>query len=68
MSEFNTGQPSTRRIQKVIQEKGAVQVKLISGEILQGKVLWQDGDCLCLQAEGDQDVMIWKTAILYLKP
>ncbi len=68
MREFNTGQPSTRRIQKVIQEKGAVQVKLISGETFQGKVIWQDSDCLCLRAEDDQDVMIWKTAILYLKP
>lgn len=68
MSEFNTGQPSTRRIQKIIQEKGSVQIKLISGDSLQGKVIWQDSDCVCIKDESDQDVMIWKTSILYLKP
>lgn len=68
MSEFNAGQPSTRRIQKIIHEKGSVQIKVISGETLQGRVIWQDGECICLKDESDQDTMIWRTAILYLKP
>lgn len=68
MTEFNTGQPSIRRIQKIIQEKGAIQIKLISGDTFQGRVIWQDSDCICLRDESDQDVMIWKTSIVYLKP
>lgn len=67
MSEFHTGQPSTRRLQKSIQEKSAIQITLVSGETLQGQVIWQDGDCICLRDESRQDVMVWRTAVLYIK-
>lgn len=68
MSEFNTGQPSTRRLQKSIQEKNSIEIKLISGETLQGQVIWQDGECICLRDESGQDTLVWRTAILYIKP
>jgi host factor-I protein len=45
-----------------------VEIKLLTGDVLTGKVLWQDIQCLMLADDSGQKVTIWKHAIAYLKP
>lgn len=68
MSEFDTSLPSVRQIQTYIKEKKEVEIKLIAGDIHVGKVFWQDQACICLLDQYDLPIMIWRHAIVYLKP
>lgn len=68
MAQFDTGLPSVRQIQSFIKDKQQVQVKLMSGELLSGKLLWQDSDCLCLDEGGGRSTLVWRQAVAYLKP
>ncbi|MGL5807451.1 MAG: Hfq-related RNA-binding protein [Xenococcaceae cyanobacterium] len=42
MSEFNTGLPSVRQIQTLIKDQQEFELKLITDDIIVGKVIWQD--------------------------
>ncbi len=66
--ELNTGLPGFRRIQKMIQNKSAVEIKLISADVVSGQVRWQDPECICLVDGSGNETLVWRQAILYLKP
>jgi host factor-I protein len=66
MAEFETSLPSVRLIQTYIKDKPDIEIKLLSGELLTGKVLWQDPDCICLINEDKVKTMIWRQAIGYI--
>lgn len=66
MADFQTGLPSVRQIQGFIKEKKEIEVKLITNDVLAGKLAWQDQDCLCLRVAG-QEMLIWRGAIVYVK-
>jgi host factor-I protein len=68
MSEFNTGLPSVRQIQALIKDKKEVEVKVSTDDLLVGKVLWQDQNCMCLLDQYEQPTLIWIQALVYLKP
>ncbi|MBR8828269.1 MAG: RNA-binding protein hfq [Gomphosphaeria aponina SAG 52.96 = DSM 107014] len=68
MSEFNTGLPSVRQVQTMIKEKKEVEIKLSTNDLLMGKILWQDDNCLCLVDQYEQPTLIWRQALVYLKP
>lgn len=68
MAELETGLPSVRQIQSFIKDKTDVELKLITQELLVGKIRWQDTDCLCLIDQYDQPTIVWRQAIAYLKP
>ncbi|HBB31451.1 MAG TPA: RNA-binding protein hfq [Cyanobacteria bacterium UBA8803] len=68
MTEFQTGTPSTRQIQGFIKESTEVEIKLITNELLVGRVRWQDPDCICLLTQDDQSMIIWRHALVYIKP
>jgi host factor-I protein len=68
MAQLDTGSPSVRQIQGFIKDKQEVQVKLITGELLVGKLLWQDIACLCLAEREGASTLIWRQAVAYLKP
>jgi host factor-I protein len=68
MSDFNTGLPSIRQIQSSIKDKREVEFKLVTNDLLVGKILWQDSNCICLVDENEQQILIWRRAIAYLKP
>lgn len=68
MAELETGLPSVRQIQNFIKDKKDVELKLITQELLVGKISWQDTDCLCLIDQYDQPTIVWRQAIAYLKP
>lgn len=65
--EFATGFPSVRQIQTLIRDKATVEVKLLSGDLLSGRVVWQDPQCICLETEDQSKYQIWKQAIGFLK-
>ncbi|NBD16475.1 MAG: RNA-binding protein hfq [Cyanobacteria bacterium] len=68
MTEFDTGLPSTRMVQNLIKEEKDVEIKLLSEDLIVGKVLWQDQYCLCLVDHYDQSTLVWRQAVAYLKP
>lgn len=67
MSELNTGLPSVRQIQGFVKDKQEVEVKLVTDDLLIGRIMWQDDDCLCLVDQYDQKTLVWRQALVYLK-
>ncbi len=68
MTEFDTDLPGVRQIQNYIKDKQEVELKLITDDLIVGKVIWQDKDCLCLVDHYEQQTLIWRQALVYLKP
>lgn len=68
MVELNTSIPSTRRLQKAIQDKQQLEIKLLTSEALTGKLRWQDPDCICVVEEDGQEILIWRQAIAMIRP
>jgi host factor-I protein len=68
MSEFNTNFPGVRQIQSYIKDQQFVEIKLNVGETIEGKILWQDDQCICLIDGREQKFLIWKQALVYIKP
>jgi host factor-I protein len=67
ITEFDTSLPSIRQLQSLIQEASPIQLKLLTGDILTGKVLWQDSQCVCVVDENSQKTTVWKQAIAYIR-
>jgi host factor-I protein len=68
MTDFNTGLPGVRQVQNYIKDKQEVELKLITDDLIVGKIIWQDVDCLCLLDHYEQPTLIWRQALVYLKP
>ncbi|KAF3890908.1 MULTISPECIES: Hfq-related RNA-binding protein [Nostocales] len=68
ITEFDTSLPSIRQVQNLIKEGAAIQIKLLTGDLLTGKMIWQDVQCLCCVDDHNQHVTVWKQAIAYIKP
>ena len=66
-SEFDTALPSIRQVQTLIKEATVVELKLVTGDLLVGKIRWQDQHCLCLVEQNDQPTTVWRQAIAYLR-
>jgi host factor-I protein len=66
--EFNTALPSVRQVQTLIKDSTEVEIKLSTNDLLVGKLRWQDEHCVCLVDHYDQPTIIWKQAIVFLKP
>jgi host factor-I protein len=66
MAEFQTGSPSVRQIQGFIKDKKEVEAKLTTGDVIAGRVAWQDQDCLCFRVSG-QDMIVWRASLVYIK-
>lgn len=67
-TELDVGLPSNRQLQTLIQNESEVELKVITNDLLVGKVRWQDSYCLCLLDHYDQPTIVWKQAIVFLKP
>lgn len=65
--EFASGLPSTRQVQTFIRDKKTIEVKLLTGDLLSGRVVWQDPHCICLETDDQHKHQIWKQAIGFLK-
>lgn len=68
MTEFDTGLPHVKQIQKYIVDKQEVEFKLSTDDLLVGKIIWQDSACICLVDHYDQPTIIWRHALVYVKP
>jgi host factor-I protein len=68
MSEFETGLPSIRLIQSYIKDKEQVEIKLMTGDLVGGRIFWQDNSCICLLDASEKQILIWRSAIAYIKP
>ncbi|MBD2741425.1 RNA chaperone Hfq [Coleofasciculus sp. FACHB-1120] len=67
-TELETGLPSTRLVQTFVKEGQRVELKLLTNDVLVGKLRWQDQNCICLQDESNQQTLVWRHAIAYVKP
>lgn len=68
ITDFDTSLPSIRQVQNLIKQTGSVQFKLVTGDLLTGRILWQDPKCICIMDEKSQQFTIRKEAIAYMKP
>ncbi len=67
LTEFDTSLPSIKQVQSLIKEKTSIELKLITGDVIAGQLLWQDLQCFCIISEDNQKTTVWKQAIAYLK-
>lgn len=67
-TEFDTSLPSIRQVQSLIKETTVVDLKLVTGDLLTGRVVWQDPHCISVADENSQQITVWKQAIAYIKP
>lgn len=67
-TELETGLPSVRQLQTLTRDGTEVEVKLITNDLLTGKLRWQDTHCICLIDHYDQPTIIWRQAIVFIKP
>ncbi len=65
---LDTGLPSTRQVQTMIREEIAVELKLITGDVLIGVVRWQDPHCVCIFENADTPTIVWRQSIAFIKP
>lgn len=68
MSEFDTSLPSVRNIQNFIQDKNEVELKLVTDDLIVGKLVWQDANCICLMDHYEQPTIVWRQSIVFMKP
>ncbi|OLP16539.1 RNA-binding protein hfq [Leptolyngbya sp. 'hensonii'] len=61
--ELETGLPSVRLIQNLIREGKEVEIQLVTGNKISGKIRWQDPYCLCLSDTAEQTTLIWRQSI-----
>ncbi|HLP91424.1 MAG TPA: RNA-binding protein hfq [Nostocaceae cyanobacterium] len=66
-TEFDVTLPSIRQIQIWIKEKPTVEFKLVTGDLIIGKVFWQDHNCVSILDANEQQTTVWKQAIVYMK-
>lgn len=66
--ELETGLPSIRHLQGLIREGSEIEMKLLTGDLLTGKLRWLDQNCMCLLDQYDQPTIVWRNAIAYIKP
>ena len=67
-TEFDTSLPSIRQLQELIKAKAEIELKLVTGDLLKGKVCWQDQNCVCIVDDYKRQTTIWKQAIAYYQP
>lgn len=67
MPSFNTGLPSIRQIQTLIKDKKQVEIKLVTADLLEGQIRWQDENCLCLVDGNNQSTFLYWHGIAYIK-
>ncbi len=68
MAEFDTGLPSTRQVQEIIKAQKDVEVKLVTNDLIIGKIRWQDHQSICLVDESNQQILIWRHSLVFIKP
>ncbi|PZO18596.1 MAG: RNA-binding protein hfq [Leptolyngbya foveolarum] len=63
---FDTGLPSIRQVQTLIRDQQTVEVKLTTGDILAGALVWQDANSICIK-DSEQNTILMRGAIAYVR-
>ncbi|HEY9706399.1 MAG TPA: RNA-binding protein hfq [Allocoleopsis sp.] len=68
-AEFDTNLPSIRQLIKLIQTKAELEIKLVTGDVLVGRILWQDINYICIIPSDDnqKQFIVPRNVITYLK-
>ena len=67
-SRLDTSLPSIRHLQDLIRNHKPVQIKIITGESLEGVLAWQDVDYLALREPmGDSVLLINREAVVLVR-
>ncbi|MEL6776077.1 MAG: RNA-binding protein hfq [Cyanobacteria bacterium J06597_16] len=64
---FDPGLPSIRQVQALIRDKQTVEVKMMTGDTLAGSLVWQDDNAICVKDAQNQDSILMRGAIAYVK-
>ncbi|MBD2435997.1 Hfq-related RNA-binding protein [Nostoc sp. FACHB-110] len=67
-TQFDTSLPSIRQLQNLVKQAAVVEFKLVTGDLLRGKILWQDPSYVSIADENSQQTTISKHAIAYFQP
>lgn len=67
MSELDVNLPSTRQTQGSIKDKIEVSIKLLTGDVFVGRIVWQDPECLFFTDATDRKTLISRRAIAYIQ-
>ena len=65
-TEIDTGLTSIRQVQALIRDQQMAELKLLTGDVLTGMVVWQDNHAICLSVDG-QTILTMRAAIAYIK-
>ena len=66
--DMESGLPSIRIVQTLIKEEREVELKVVTDDLIVGKILWQDPSCLCLVDHYNQQTIITRHSIVFMKP
>ncbi len=67
MTQFDTALPGVRQVQNYIKDKQEVELKLVTDDLMVGKIIWQDADSICIMDHYNQQTLVWRQALVYLK-
>lgn len=59
MSEFNINLPSVRLLQEHLRTKQVLEVKMMNGDLITGKLLWQDPNGFFFETNEGSKVFLW---------
>jgi host factor-I protein len=68
MIELDTGLPSVRQVQTAIKDGNEIELKLVTGDLVAGKIRWQDPHCICVMDHYEQSTIVWRQSIVFMKP
>ncbi len=66
--DIETGLPSIRQLQNLIKDGQEVEMKVVTGDLINGKIRWQDQHCICVMDHYDQPTIVWRHGIVFVKP
>jgi host factor-I protein len=67
-NQFDTSLPSTRQVQRCVKDKITVEFRLITGDLITGRIFWQDHNCISVLDGNNEQITVWRQAIAYMKP
>jgi host factor-I protein len=68
VSELDFNSPSTRRFQEFVKEKTAIEIRVLTGDGVIGRIAWQDADWLCVLDDRDRSTLVNRSAIAFIRP
>ena len=60
--------PSKTQIKEYIMSKTVLEIKLINGETITGKIEWRDESAMLVSGEDDRKFTVFNSAIIYICP